>query len=59
MNIFRFRQPKVLRRHRRFVLPSDSGWSASFGSTLSIPIEGASSSLSFSIPFSYSFDSGL
>ena len=54
-----FRQPRVLRRHRRFVLPQNSGWAVSFGSTLSIPIEGASSSLSFSIPFSYKFDSGM
>ena len=48
-----------LSRHRRWIYPSDSGWSITFKGTLAMPIEDTSSSLGMAIPFTYSFDSGL
>jgi len=47
-----------LSRHRRWVYPGNSGWTATFKGTLKMPIEDSSSSLSLAIPFTYSFDSG-
>ena len=41
------------------ICPYCTGWAASFELYWEIPLEGESSALGFTIPFAYSFDSGL
>lgn len=49
---------KVLSRHRRFLIPANSGWRFAATLSLVIPIQDLGSSLTLSIPFSYSLDDG-
>lgn len=49
---------RPLSRHRRFLIPSDSGWTFKTAFSLVIPIQDVGSSLTLSIPFTFEFDSG-
>ena len=48
---------KVLSRHRRFIVPSSTGWTLTTKLKLTVPVDLIGSSVSFSVPFVYSFDS--
>ena len=49
---------RVLSRRRRFLIPATSGWTVKLATTLSIPLQDVGSSVSVSLPFTYSFDDG-
>ncbi|TRY80462.1 hypothetical protein TCAL_10484 [Tigriopus californicus] len=49
---------RPLSRHRRFLIPADSGWTFKTAFSLVIPIKDVGSSLTLSIPFTFSFDTG-
>ena len=50
---------RSLSRHRRFVYPTSTGWVLSFLFTLVIPVQGElTGSLSITVPFTYTVDSG-
>lgn len=49
---------KKLSRHRRFFIPSSTGWFLDLTFTLLVPIQDIGSTLFATVPFAYSFDTG-